>query len=138
MECRVDGCTTRTKARGLCHKHYQRWRKTGDPLGGKTPKGAIPALVAALAAEEPDGLCRPTPYARDAKGYGVTKVNGRLVKITHLVLEATGRPRPPGLMALHSCDNPPCLAPWHLRWGTNSENQLDRWRGHDRVGGGET
>lgn len=31
--CEVEQCSRRTKARGLCSKHYQRYRKYGDPLG---------------------------------------------------------------------------------------------------------
>lgn len=35
LECVVDGCDALAKApRGWCWKHYQRWRKYGDPLGG--------------------------------------------------------------------------------------------------------
>jgi DNA-binding XRE family transcriptional regulator len=30
--CAVEGCEGQHKARGYCHKHYQRWRKCGDPL----------------------------------------------------------------------------------------------------------
>lgn len=29
--CSFEGCTTPAHARGLCPKHYQRWRKHGDP-----------------------------------------------------------------------------------------------------------
>ena len=29
--------------------------------------------------------------------------------------------------ALHSCDNPPCVNPEHLSWGTPSRNGLERW-----------
>jgi hypothetical protein len=31
----------------------------------------------------------------------------------------------PGQHALHSCDNPPCINPDHLRWGTQKENVQD-------------
>jgi hypothetical protein len=30
-----------------------------------------------------------------------------------------------GMFALHSCDNPPCCNPKHLRWGTQQENVQD-------------
>jgi len=47
--------------------------------------------------------------------------------VTHVVLELTGRPwRPPlGPIALHSCDRPVCVAPWHLSWGTSARNNAE-------------
>lgn len=30
-------------------------------------------------------------------------------------------------MALHSCDNPPCINPEHLSWGSHSENMKQMW-----------
>jgi hypothetical protein len=32
MICCVDGCESLAVARGWCGKHWQRWRKNGDPL----------------------------------------------------------------------------------------------------------
>lgn len=34
--CSVEGCENGAKARGWCEKHYQRWRKNGDPLVGES------------------------------------------------------------------------------------------------------
>lgn len=30
--CTVDGCERHREGRGLCSKHYQAWRRNGDPL----------------------------------------------------------------------------------------------------------
>lgn len=29
--CQVEGCDSDTRSRGLCAKHYHRWRRHGDP-----------------------------------------------------------------------------------------------------------
>lgn len=38
---------------------------------------------------------------------------------------AHGEPPHPSAKSLHSCDNPPCCNPNHLRWGTQKENVAD-------------
>jgi hypothetical protein len=58
---------------------------------------------------------------RAAKGYGMLGAK----RATHLSLVIAGHERPLGLCALHSCDNPPCRNPSHLRWGTIRENNRE-------------
>lgn len=66
-------------------------------------------------------------------GYGRIGVGGRMVFTHRLALaEATRRllqDVPTTEYALHSCDNPLCCNPEHLRWGTQRENVKDC---HDR------
>ena len=77
----------------------------------------------------PDGDCWVWTGATTHRGYG--RLWRRMA--THIALEADGRPQPEGLFALHSCDNPPCCNPAHLRWGTHAENveeMLNKRRHH--------
>lgn len=71
---------------------------------------------------------------RCSKGYGTFKIN-RKVLGTHRVAFALANNMfsllcrvsiPDGLHVLHSCDNPPCCNPMHLRLGTNKENQEEK------------
>jgi hypothetical protein len=63
--------------------------------------------------------------ARKPKGYGSFRIGNR-VDCAHWVAYrlAVGEV-PAGLQVLHSCDNPPCCNPAHLRPGTPLENTRD-------------
>jgi hypothetical protein len=72
--------------------------------------------------------CAEWPYGKNSANYGqVIFHDGRQILVTHaaLILSGLGRPPAPGDCALHSCDNPPCFNPRHLRWGTRSENAIE-------------
>lgn len=82
--------------------------------------------------------CKEWSACRFAQGYGVVRVAGKNLKAHRLSLEhALGRPLQEGLCALHSCNNPPCCNPDHLREGTNQDNVDDKLRA-DRQPRGET
>lgn len=79
--------------------------------------------------------CLEWPAARNDRGYGqIWDDTTKRITYAHRVSwEVTnGRPIPDGLYILHSCDNPPCCNPDHLRTGTPLENSRDAVE-RDRV-----
>lgn len=53
-------------------------------------------------------------------------VNGKIELVSRLVLAANlGRKIAPGMLACHTCDNPPCFSPWHLYEGSHADNMRD-------------
>lgn len=55
-------------------------------------------------------------------GYGQLRVDKKPKMATHVALELHGFERVDNAHALHSCDNPKCVNPAHLRWGSHVEN----------------
>ena len=72
--------------------------------------------------------CWPWTKALGTTGYGAFTVRAGLVVGAHRFALATslGRPIQAGMDALHSCDNPICVNPAHLREGTNQDNIDDK------------
>lgn len=76
--------------------------------------------------------CWPWTGAIVANGYGraaLTQDNGTMNRslLAHRVAWelANGRKLRPKMVVMHTCDNPPCCNPAHLREASSSENALD-------------
>ncbi|MEV5007255.1 HNH endonuclease signature motif containing protein [Streptomyces sp. NPDC055692] len=61
-----------------------------------------------------------------SKGYGNFRMHGINFLAHRASYELHSGAIPDGLLVLHSCDNPPCFNPDHLRVGTNGDNMRDR------------
>lgn len=69
--------------------------------------------------------CWEWTAAKNEKGYGVFGVGKETDKAHRISYRIFVGDIPSGMFLLHSCDNPGCVNPNHLRPGTNSENVQD-------------
>ncbi len=126
--CSVPGCRRRHVSKGYCSAHYQRHRK-GRPLEGPIVKRVYGTVARRLRAHvKIDKLtgCHLWMGFRKADRYGQMRVDG-VDRTTHRVAwEAAQGPIPGGMVVMHTCDNPPCCNPAHLKLGTPGDNVRDR------------
>jgi len=127
-QCLVEGCLKKTHAKGYCTMHYTRLKRYGDvhferPVGG--PKQSTLQRFWSKVTLTADGTrCWEWQGVINNKGYGVTTENGkRWYAHRYSWMLATGNP--PTANILHSCDNPRCVNPNHLREGTQKENMQE-------------
>jgi len=74
---------------------------------------------------EPNSGCWLWVGSLARNGYG-SFVHSHKVHLAHRVSFAlSGRPLDAGALVLHSCDNPLCVNPDHLRAGTHGDNMRD-------------
>lgn len=129
--CSVEGCTRPRKGKGLCATHYQRLRMHGDPsvcLTDNLPAGTALAWLQEQILQRSRSDCWAWPFSMRYRDYGVLRYLGQNMNAAGVALILTGHPRPdpPTNHLIHACDNPPCVNPDHLRWGTHQENMADK------------
>lgn len=93
---------------------------------GVQPKPIMDRLWPKVQIGEPDE-CWPWQGAK-VEGYGlIGRSRAEGPALTHRVVleDKLGRPITPGMVARHTCDNPPCCNPSHLVEGTYSQNTRD-------------
>jgi hypothetical protein len=74
----------------------------------------------------PHGDCWGWLSAKNKDGYGLFQIGGtKTVRVTRLVLELNHVMPNAGQIVLHSCDNPNCLNPSHLSYGTHRRNMAE-------------
>ena len=131
--CSVEGCnSTNYEARGLCKKHYDYAKNTGqlNNLPKKTLEQRFWEKVNKNGPIHPvlQTPCWVWTAAPNPKGYGVISLGseGKGNVLAHrLSWEIQHGDIPKSLCVLHKCDNPPCVNPEHLFLGTKLDNNRD-------------
>lgn len=137
--CSSPDCNTAVPApggaRGMCSKHYHRFRRHGDasivhPHGwrGAPEERFWPKVNKAgpTPPRRPDlGPCWLWVAALDRHGYGAFGITDkRVVRAHRFAYEALAAPILAGLELDHLCRNPPCVNPAHLEPVPHRENAL--------------
>jgi len=127
--CSIEGCAAPHFGKTYCNNHYRRFRRHGDPLGGRVPFGEpMKFLAAAVGSKTKE--CIVWPYGKSNTGHGMITHKGKEVPAHRLALSmATKIPLSTSLLACHGpCHNPSCINPTHLTWQTAKQNYEDRAR----------
>ena len=125
-------CGDKHCSRGWCRKHWQRWKKYGDPLAGgkpRPPTGGSLRWLEDVALKYKGDECLIWPFRRSGRGYASFTENGRSVYATRWICtKIYGHPPTDGHQAAHSCGkgHEGCVNPKHLRWATRIENDSDK------------
>lgn len=127
--CLREDCLRPSRARGLCVNHYQAflWAERRLAQSQKfrktrlTPDERFDRYFAAGARSQ----CWEWTAGRDASGYGRFMLHGSAVPASRYALERSTGTASAGMYACHRCDNPPCVNPSHLYWGTRQDNADD-------------
>ena len=152
-KCVVDGCNNEVLASyarfgdesstKYCRKHRTWLKQRGSLEPTKFSRGSLNERFERRLAEieKKDDSCWIWTFAKNKKGYGVIGGADKKTLFAHRVsyqyhygdLESKD-------YVLHSCDNPSCVNPKHLRKGTCSENikeAFDKGRKTNPVAFGE-
>lgn len=121
--CRIEDCTKKAEKRGMCGKHYRRWRVHGDPLKSKTERHGMISTPEYSVWESMKFRCSNIEDSR----YG-----GRGIKVCEAWAKSFLRfyndmgPRPSSKYSIERVDNDGDYEPGNCKWATGSEQMRNR------------
>lgn len=118
--CSEANCSQPSASRGLCNKHYMRFRRHGTTSLPETPEERFWAKV------DKSRECWIWTGPIVGGGYGSMHWDGKMRSAAHVSLLLAGRPLPEGLVADRTCYEPACINPDHLRPATRKQDQENR------------
>lgn len=122
--CSVDGCIATIKGRGLCQKHYYRWRRNGDPLTVRIIVGDDKKRILSSIKKSKAG-CWVWQKTIHAGGYGIVSLRGKHEMAHRAAWKVLVGEIPEGMQLNHTCHNRACINPDHLYLGTQIDNMRD-------------
>jgi transcriptional regulator with XRE-family HTH domain len=131
--CAIPDCPEPQDARGWCSRHYQRWRKYGDPLAWRRapPKPRPPSRRRTLEqrfwshVSKHAGGCWLWSASVTAEGYGRFHLTvTREQKAHSLAYGLTHGPLPPGQVLVNQCGTRACVNPEH--WAASTRKEVAR------------
>ena len=135
--CTRPHCDKPELRNGLCSRHYQRQR-LGMPPEPKTPMRSTIAFARAALVSQSDA-CIMWPYSMRGANRPYGSMYDPEDKKSHTASrwvceKAHGKPFK-SAHACHSCNNPQCVNPRHLRWGSSKDNVQDAVKSGRRATG---
>jgi hypothetical protein len=140
MPCVTCASTKRIAAKGECYSCYMRRRRAAASPNGRRANGAILLHLMSYADQEWRhkilGRIDPTPTVtgchewfggKTKGGYGIVSVAGVNI-LAHRAIHAFNGGDIDTQVVMHTCDNPGCCNPKHLRGGTHEDNMRDMER----------
>jgi hypothetical protein len=125
--CSIPDCGKPHNSRGWCAGHYERWKRHGDPLGGRTPNGEQWQYMLDHMWDD----CPVWPYSRTEFGRGrIYDRHRRGQAFVHqIVCEMVRGPSPSRSHEVaHNCGrgDAGCFGARCVEWKTRIANQADR------------
>lgn len=138
--CSIPECDrTNVIARGWCTKHYDRWRRHGDPTGGgpaRPPVRTGNPVERFWKSVDQSGECWVWTGGKYSNGYGTHPIKGSGHLAHRFAYELLRGAIPEGAQIDHICHNRSCVNPSHLRPVTSKQNveNKNRVRSDNKYG----
>jgi hypothetical protein len=126
--CKVDECEVKPYGWGYCQKHYNRWRRHGDPSIVMPRRRTYESAESRIARQsKSEGDCVVFAGGRPSRsGHRQIRFNGLQRGVHRVAWMLANGDIPDGKVVMHRCDNPPCVKLSHLVLGTVADNNRDR------------